>query len=77
MEIPKEVLKVAKGLVDEYGPRFEYLGESNGLQVFMFAFPDDVVTGFPSVFYYNEKEKTAFRVSGMMAVQAIASFGVE
>ena len=77
MEVPEEVKKVAKGLIDAYGPNFEYLGEKNGLQVFMFAFPEDVITGFPSVFYYNAKEKTAFCVSGMMAVQVIASFDVE
>ncbi len=77
MTVPAEVLKAAKGLIDIYGPNFEYLGEKNGEDIYMFQFPADLTVGFPFVYFYEKKSKKAFEVTGFEAVNIIASFGIE
>jgi hypothetical protein len=76
MEVPSEVIKAAAGLVEMYGESFEYLGKSGDMDVYMFAFPDDELTGFPCVYLYKPGSP-ALAVSGMQAVRIVASFDVE
>ena len=73
MEIPVEVLTAAKSLVDEFGPRFDRLGERGGVAYYSFLFPDKLVTGFPIVFSY-EKGKPAETITGFEALDIVCSF---
>jgi hypothetical protein len=76
MEIPKSVLDEARTLVKQYGPRFSYLGESGGWDYYLYNFPEDVKTGYPFVYLYQEGHP-AFEVTGSEALDIIASFGAE
>lgn len=76
MEVPKEVLKAAAGLVEMYGPKFTLLGEREGQAVYLFNLPEDEETGFPFVFLYAPG-KPVKKVTGTDALEIIASFGVE
>lgn len=76
MEVPKEVLKAAAGLVEMYGPKFTLLGEREGQAVYLFNLPEDEETGFPFVFLHEEG-RPALKVTGFDALEIIASFGVE
>lgn len=76
MEVPKEVLKAAAGLVEMYGPKFTLLGEREGQAVYLFNLPEDEETGFPFVFLHEEG-RPALEVTGFDALEIIASFGVE
>ena len=73
MEIPVEVLTAAKSLVDEFGPRFDHLGERGGVVYYSFLFPDKLVTGYPIVFFY-EKGKPAEMITGDDALDLVCSF---
>jgi hypothetical protein len=73
MDTPKAVLAAAAGLVRIYGPRFQYMGERNGAQYFMFRFPENEKTGFPFVYQYVKGEPV-LEISGFDALDLIASF---
>ncbi len=76
MEVPKEVLKAAAGLVEMYGPKLTLLGEREGQAVYLFQFPKDLYTGFPFVYLYEEG-RPALEVTGEDALEIIGSFDVE
>ena len=76
MEVPKEVLKAAAGLVKIYGPTFSLLGRKDGFDVFIFCLPEDEETGFPFVFLYAPG-KPVKKVTCREALALAASFGVE
>ena len=71
--IPNEVALAAKDLIADYGPRLEYLGQYGKSEAYEFAFPEDVVTGFPFVFLYKDGQVTpvtgpdALRISVLFA----------
>ena len=73
MEIPVEVLKAAKGLVDEFGQSFDHLGERDGVTYYAFAFPDRIVTGYPIVFAYRDG-KPVEEIDGEDALDVVCSF---
>lgn len=76
MEVPKEVLKAAAGLVEMYGAKFSVLGEKDGRTVYQFDLPDDEETGFPFVFLYAPGKQVK-KVTGREALRIVALFSVE
>ena len=41
-------------LIEQYGDSFDYLGNHEGADYFLYKFPEDVTTGFPFVFRYGD-----------------------
>lgn len=72
MEIPEEVKKEARYLIEEYGDSFEYLGTYQGQKVFLFKFPENIDTGFPFVYWY--KNGMVFEETGFDALNTIELF---
>ena len=72
MKIPEAVLKQAKDLIKQYGSHFVFLGEMNGVQVFVFQFPEGSFTGYPFVYCYDGKN--ALEITGEAALENIALF---
>lgn len=70
--IPQPVLKAAKKLIDRYGNRLAFVGKYNGQNVYVFSFPDDVETGFPFLYLYDEKQQTVFTVTGPKTLDIIS-----
>lgn len=75
MEVPKEVLKAAAGLVEMYGPKLAFLGEKEGAKYYVFRIPESETTGFP--FVYSFKDGLAVEITGLEAVDVLRLFGVE
>lgn len=73
MEVPVEVLEAAKGLVDEFGSSFKYLGKYEGKDAFVFVFPDLTPYGFPFVYLY-EKGKPVEKITGFDVLDIVCSF---
>jgi hypothetical protein len=74
METPKAVIKAAGWLAESFGTKFEYLGQYNGREAFVFVFPKDEFTGFPFVYLYNEDKDRAQEVTGYDALDIIRLF---
>lgn len=53
MNVPEEVKHEARWLIEQYGDSFDYLGNYEGADYFVFQFPEDSTTGFPFVFQYG------------------------
>lgn len=77
MEVPKEVLKAAAGLVEMYGAKFSVLGEKDGRTVYQFDFPEDSYTGYPFVYLFREGDRKAKELTGPEALEAVLFFGLE
>lgn len=56
MNIPEAVKNEARSLIGQYGESFEYLGDYEGQEAYLFKFPDDSVTGFPFLYLYKDGE---------------------
>lgn len=56
MDAPKEVIREAQHLIDDYGNRLKYLGDVDGQKAWLFEFPDDVTIGFPFLYLLNGGE---------------------
>ena len=54
MNIPEQVKNEARWLIEQYGDSFDYLGNHEGADYFLYKFPEDVTTGFPFVFRYGD-----------------------
>lgn len=72
--IPQSVIQEAKGLVELYGNTIKYLGVKGKLHVYMFEFPEQVVTGFPFVFLYDQENDSTDTITGLGAVDIISEF---
>ena len=72
--IPESVLKEAKGLIDLYGNTLEYLGDYNGYDVYLFAFPENKETGFPFVYIHDTDSNVVLEVTGFRALDIIGKF---
>lgn len=48
MNIPEQVKNEARVLIEQYGDTFEYLGIYEGQEAYVFKFPGDSCTGYPS-----------------------------
>lgn len=53
MNVPQQVKDAARDLIDQYGDSFDYLGNLEGIDYFVYRFPDDTTTGFPFVYQYG------------------------
>lgn len=71
MNIPVQVKDEARELIEQYGDTFEYLGDYEGREAYMFKFPEDSCTGYPFVYLYDGK--TATEVSGPLSLDIIGS----
>lgn len=72
MNIPEQVKNEARGLIEQYGESFEYLGDYEGQEAYMFKFPEDSCTGFPFVYLF--KSGAVVEVTGPVAFNIIDSF---
>ena len=75
MEVPEAVLKAAAPLIEMFGQDFDFLGEYEGQQAWLFKYPEDEEVGFPSVFLL--KEGKVLEVSGFVALDIVRSFSGE
>lgn len=50
---PQIVKDKARWLIDKYGCNFEYIGQHEGKNVYMFIFPNDIETGFPFIYLWD------------------------
>ena len=75
LKVPQIVKDAAKYLVDLYGDKFENLGKYEGADVYVYQFPDGIVTGFP--FVYLVKDDKLEEISEFLAVDIIGSLCVE
>lgn len=53
-DVPIEVRRAAAWLIERYGCNFLDLGDCGTGRAYLFCFPDDKETGFPSVFIMQE-----------------------
>lgn len=60
MNIPEQVKNEARWLIEQYGDSFDYLGNHEGADYFLYKFPEDVTTGFPFVFRYGDGSVMTF-----------------
>ena len=72
MEIPAKVRQAAQYLVEMYGDLIEHLGQYQGAEAFYYHYPDNVDTGFPSVYLLKDDGLT--EVSDFFALEIIGSF---
>lgn len=73
--IPHQIRTSFKTFTDLYGENIVRIGERNGIEYFMFAFPEDSDTGFPQIVsFHNGKTES---IGGIDAVQILASFNPE
>lgn len=50
MNVPEQIRTAARGLIEQYGESFDYLGDFEGQKAYLFKFSDDSCTGYPFVF---------------------------
>ena len=62
MNVPEQVKNEARPLIEQYGDSFDYLGNREGQEAYLFRFPDDATVGFP--FLYLFKDGEAMEVTG-------------
>ena len=62
MNVPDQVKNEARPLIEQYGDSFDYLGNREGQEAYLFRFPDDATVGFP--FLYLFKDGEAMEVTG-------------
>lgn len=62
MNVPEQVKNEARPLIEQYGDSFDYLGNREGEEAYLFRFPDDATVGFP--FLYLFKDGEAMEVTG-------------
>lgn len=72
MNIPEEVKNEARGLIEQYGDSFRYLGNCEGADFYMFNFPEDSSTGFPFVYQYFDGK--VLTITGFAALDTVNSF---
>lgn len=53
MNVPEQIRTAARGLIEQYGESFDYLGSVEGQEAYLFKFPDDSCTGYPFVFLFK------------------------
>ena len=75
VKVPQIVKNAAKDLIEIYGDKFDYLGKYEGADVYVYQFPDGIVTGFP--FVYLVKDDKVEEISEFLAVDIIGSLCVE
>lgn len=71
--IPQVVKDKAKKLVEQYGDNIRFVGIKGGHAIYSFVFPKNVRTGFPYVYLYNEKDNSVEEITGIRALEILAS----
>lgn len=71
--IPQSVLRAAKKLIERYGERLAFIGTYKGQDVYVFSFPDDIESGFPFLYLYDEKRHSSVEVTGPDALDIIGA----
>lgn len=77
MEVPQAVIKAAGELVQMFGPKFDFIGEHNGSDVYRFAFPKGEYTGYPIFYLYDKGCLSVTEVAGPAALELLSLLGVE
>lgn len=54
MKVPEQIKSEARWLIEQYGDSFDYLGNYEGQEVYLFKFPEDSCTGFPFVYLFKD-----------------------
>lgn len=72
--IPQQVIDEAQKLIDRYGSNLVFLGNSNGLEYYVFRFPKDSITGFPFVYVYHPQLKKVTEMTGFDALDILGKF---
>ena len=62
MNVPEQVKNEARPLIEQYGDSFDYLGNREGQEAYLFRFPDDATVGFPVLYLFKDGE--AMEVTG-------------
>lgn len=75
MEIPKQVKKAARELIQMYGDSFLYLGQYEGADVYQYQFAETAVVGFPILFLW--KNGSVREVMGFDSVSIISQLVTE
>ncbi len=73
METPKSVQHCAQELVKAYGESFEKRGVYNGKQVYQYIFPQEIRTGYPFIYLYEEKTNEVEEITGLKAMDILYS----
>ena len=60
MNIPEQVKNEARWLIEQYGDSFDYLGNHEGADYFLYKFPDDVTPGIPFAFRHADGKAITF-----------------
>lgn len=72
MNIPEQIKNEARLLIEQYGDSFEYLGNYEGQDAYVFQFPENSDTGYPFVYLYDGKNVD--EITGPLALDIIDSF---
>lgn len=56
MNVPEQVKNEARALIKQYGDSFDYLGNHEGQEAYLFRFPDDAIVGFPFLYLFKDGE---------------------
>lgn len=72
MIVPEQVKKEADWLIDRYDESFDYLGNYEGADFFVYQFPEEVTIGFPYVFQYENG--SVLTITGFEALDVIDLF---
>ena len=70
-EIPIKVQSEAQHLINRYGQNFDYIGNFNGHEYYIYKFPEETITGFPFVYVYNSETEEVLEISGSRALDII------
>jgi hypothetical protein len=74
MEIPQAVIKQAQSLIEQYGDKIAYIGESEEHEIYQFRLPDDQENGFPIVYLYDAAANSVEEVGGMRALEILIPY---
>ncbi len=54
MEIPEPVTEAANELIESFGGSIRYLGPYEGVEVYLYQFPETADVGFPILFLWKD-----------------------
>lgn len=56
MNVPEQVKNEARSLIEQYGESFDYLGNHEGQEAYLFRFPEDATVGYPFLYLFKDGE---------------------
>ena len=72
-QIPSAVTQAASFLIEEYGDNVVFIGKKDNLDVYMYKFPEDALTGFPFVYLYDALSGQVTTVNGFASLDIIGN----